>query len=327
MTQQEAQKQFVAQLPAPMFIPWGQSAVLNQGARILASRFANPTLQGLQQWFRQAATKKAALEAVKQTPKLLAEDALIDSLGNATTGVVEGYGDTRGLVRTVRKGNPFAILTDAIATIGNPSYEGFGDFIKNVGIASTAEASNYTPDEIDLSEQQVPSPSYKVLAPIQNPNLKGLQAYTPQTVINRAYIPNRDFTNRYNTPLTPLEQQGYNAWLKTVHPRQRSTYDYDLQGYYKAARNGIDPERIKLAVDPKGKLHFDDRFKKPNHYTFSTGSIYNGRDGFYGGEWTELGNNKWSYTVHPSNLYSNEELQDYFIRNEKGNRLIDDRGY
>ena len=101
---------------------------------------------------------------------------------------------------------------------------------------------------------------------------------------------------------------------------------YDLQGYYKAAIDNVDPKRFKLAVDPEGNLHFDDRFKKPNHYTFSTDSMYSGRDGYYGGQWRELGNNKYSYTVNPSNLYSNAELQDYFNRNEIGNILIDQRG-
>ena len=136
----------------------------------------------------------------------------------------------------------------------------------------------------------------------------------------------RDFTNRYNTPLSSQEEIGYKAWLNTVHPNQRNTYDYDLQGYYKAAIDKVDPKRFTLAVDPKGNLHFDDRFKKPNHYTFSTDSQYNGRDGYYGGQWTDLGNGKWSFAVHPSNLYSNKELRDYFNRNEKGNLLIDSRG-
>ena len=196
--------------------------------------------------------------------------------------------------------------------------QGFYEFINPNQVAAAKDQQNYA----GLQEW-----FYGSKTPLnQLPNPQRMMPNPSQTVINRAYTPDRDFTNRYNTSLTPLEQQGYNAWLKTVHPRQRSTYDYDLQGYYKAARDGIDPSRFKLAVDPKGNLHFDDRFKKPNHYTFSTGSMYSGRDGFYGGEWTELGNNKWSYTVHPSNLYSNEELQDYFNRNEIGNRLIDDRG-
>ena len=68
--------------------------------------------------------------------------------------------------------------------------------------------------------------------------------------------------DQYTTQLTPDEQAGYQSWKQQYAPRD-SGYDYDLQGAYKA---GFTP-------DPATN-HFDDRFKKPNHPTFSIYSQY-----------------------------------------------------
>ena len=86
--------------------------------------------------------------------------------------------------------------------------------------------------------------------------------------------------------------------------------------------NNVNPDKFKLAVDPEGNLHFDDTFKKPNHPTFSKYSQYNGVDGYTGGNWIELRNGKnWKFIADPSNMWSQQELQDYFRRNEPNNVL------
>lgn len=265
------QREFVESLPQPMFIPWGQSAVLNQGARILASRLANADLQGLAQWARQAFTKKAAMEAAKQLPRLVAEDALIDSLGNSTTGAVERYGDARGLIRTLRNGNPFLAGTDAMVTIGDPSYKSLGDFIKNIGIASSASAADFTPQEIDLSTQNIPA-------------TKRTDIRLNESLFDTPKVYGKDIL--YTTPLNPIEQKGFQAWLKTLPDYQRNGLDYDLQGYYKSARNGTDPRAV-LAIGPSG-AHLNDVRKTPFHPTFSNQSMYHGVDGWQGGNWTAL---------------------------------------
>lgn len=68
--------------------------------------------------------------------------------------------------------------------------------------------------------------------------------------------------DQYTTQLSPEEQSGYQSW-KQKNPPNDSGYDYDLQGAYKA---GLTPD-----VESG---HFDDKFKKPNHPTFSTFSQY-----------------------------------------------------
>ena len=67
-----------------------------------------------------------------------------------------------------------------------------------------------------------------------------------------------------------------------------------------------------------------DKFKKPNHVTFSTGSKYSSTE-TPGGEWKELGDGKWSYT--PSAWMAKDKarmanLKEYFAKYEKGNTLI-----
>ena len=65
----------------------------------------------------------------------------------------------------------------------------------------------------------------------------------------------------YTTPLEPQEKAAYAAWKAKYAPND-SGFDYDLQGAFKAG----------LTPDANG--HFSDRFKKPNHQTFSNESQY-----------------------------------------------------
>ena len=153
----------------------------------------------------------------------------------------------------------------------------------------------------------------------QLPNPQKMMSNSPQTFVNNAYDP-RDLTNQYNTELTPLEQDGYNKWIRTLHPNYRNTYDYDLQGYYKAALNK--QYGATLTQDANGRAHLVDAFKKPNHKTFSKYSIYNGKNGFTGGDWIQLRNGKnWKFIADPSNMWTPEELQNYFRINEPNNIL------
>lgn len=124
-----------------------------------------------------------------------------------------------------------------------------------------------------------------------------------------------DFTDKFNTPLNPEEQQTYEQ--KYGARSQSDKYDYDLQGFHKA-----NPD---ASMGPG--QHFPDTFKKPNHPTFSTESQYHSDD-TQGGTW--LNNPDKSYTFVPgkSNMqyHGKAELQDYFDRREPGNKVnfIDD---
>lgn len=119
-----------------------------------------------------------------------------------------------------------------------------------------------------------------------------------------------DMTDRYNTALTDGEEQQYQTWAaKNGHAGD--TRDYDLRGAWKAG------------AGQAGNGHFPDTFKKPNHPTFSSESQYSGVDGYTGGTWTDLGNDKWAYKPSATNLQmrSPDQLRQYFQRVEPGSQL------
>lgn len=113
-----------------------------------------------------------------------------------------------------------------------------------------------------------------------------------------------DFTSKFNTKLSPVAEQKFQRWLRETG-READLRDYDLRGAWltqsKQADNG----------------HFTDKYKKPNHPTFSDESIYSGKDGYAGGHWSEK-DGKWSYAPSETNLKfrTHEELDDYFVRDE-----------
>lgn len=114
-----------------------------------------------------------------------------------------------------------------------------------------------------------------------------------------------DLTGKYNTKLTPDEEKRFEAWAK-ANGRQGDTYDYDLRGAWKddaqTAENG----------------HLPDKWKKPNHPTFSDESVYNGKDGKAGGKWVQGPDGKWRFLASDWNVKNMGEdgLSEYFRQNE-----------
>ncbi len=134
--------------------------------------------------------------------------------------------------------------------------------------------------------------------------------------------PMTDFTDKYNTRLSPKLEASYNQWLKTLPENQRSTRDYDLRGYFLAGLNGEDGIQL---YDRENGQHFIDKFKKPNHPTFSDESIYHGRDGFIGGHWDNWGRGHQTFTPSETNMTTPEELAAYMKTVEPNIGLIDNR--
>ena len=124
--------------------------------------------------------------------------------------------------------------------------------------------------------------------------------------------PDTGYAGQYNTPIPADKKQDYLKWifqnsLKSGHDVTRDMGDYDVQGAamsdMQTAANG----------------HGTDQFKKPNHPTFSTGSQYNGVDGYQGGTWGSNG-----YTPSATNLRMNSlpYLSRYFDEVEPGIGLM-----
>lgn len=119
-----------------------------------------------------------------------------------------------------------------------------------------------------------------------------------------------DLSASYNTPLTPQQERAFKKW-QAQNPRLGSTYDYDARGFWlNGAKQG-------------GNGHGADAWKKPNHPTFSSESIYAGPQ-TPGGTWKQMSDGSWAFIASPANLKyrSPEELDAYFQRIEPGAILI-----
>jgi hypothetical protein len=95
----------------------------------------------------------------------------------------------------------------------------------------------------------------------------------------------------------------------------RDLEDYDVQGYFLANEK----------TDERG--HGTDRFKKPNHPTFSTGSQYHGAGGNLGGRW-EQRDGRTVFVPSATNLANlpYDSLQQYFKQVEPDVTLADPDG-
>lgn len=126
-------------------------------------------------------------------------------------------------------------------------------------------------------------------------NRYGTDDITPVTAL--------DYSDKFNTELTPDEEAEFQAWAKENN-RERDSYDYDIRGAWKELKSG------SMSEDERG--HLGDKYKKPNHPTFSDQSVYNGKDGVAGGTWSEV-DGKTVFT--PGRMLSRREaeyLSDYF---------------
>jgi len=119
-----------------------------------------------------------------------------------------------------------------------------------------------------------------------------------------------DMSSQYNTQLTPVGQA---LFQQQMAGRQADMQDYDLQGAWAQQGGG-----------PAGAGHMPDTFKKPNHPTFSTGSMYAG-DGNQAGTWVQMPDGAWTFTPGTTNLstFGLVNLRKYMADREPGNYLVE----
>lgn len=84
---------------------------------------------------------------------------------------------------------------------------------------------------------------------------------------------------------TPEERDEFLAWLQMMPKRFQSSIDYDMAAYWKSLPEDKRRGDVTVGEDE----HLPDTWKKPNHPTFSTESIYH-REGDDAGTWDESGN-------------------------------------
>lgn len=110
------------------------------------------------------------------------------------------------------------------------------------------------------------------------------------------------FQSHYNTPLNPLEEM-----LFRQSPLAGDDWNYDARGAW-----------LESQVYPiqYANGHYPDRYKKPNHPTFSDESIYHGVNDWYGGSWIKTQDGFQGYRPGITNVYPLEDLQRYMLREE-----------
>lgn len=131
----------------------------------------------------------------------------------------------------------------------------------------------------------------------------------PPKSVSTVLVDPNDFSDRYNTKLSPAEEKEFKKWAKENN-KTKDVYDYDLRGFWKDKQEFAD------------NGHGSDKYKKPNHPTFSDQSQYHGKEGNVGGKWAEK-NGKVSFTPSETNIrnMSAEELKYYFQKYEPGVEL------
>ena len=126
-----------------------------------------------------------------------------------------------------------------------------------------------------------------------------------------------DFTNRYNTKLSPGEEIAFQSWVSNQSAARgrdmsKDLYDYDLRGFWKNGTGFAD------------NGHGSDAYKKPNHPTFSDQSQYHGVDGYTGGSWSKGAEGNWTFEASNTNtqFHPPERLVNYVRRAEPKNKLV-----
>ena len=122
--------------------------------------------------------------------------------------------------------------------------------------------------------------------------------------------------DEWTTKLSPEQEKAYQEWRASLPPHLQNEDDYDLRGAF-----------IEGAGTDE-RAHMTDKFKKPNHITFSDGSQYSTPTA-QGGQWVDAGNGSWNFWASPENLkrYSMTALAKYFQTYEPNNHVFMQSGY
>jgi hypothetical protein len=125
--------------------------------------------------------------------------------------------------------------------------------------------------------------------------------------------------DRYTTQLSDEQEVQYQQWRAQLPADLQNETDYDLRGAF------LD------SVRADGRLHMTDKFKKPNHITFSEGSQYS-TPSQQGGQWSATGQrnalmpgqDQFVFWASPENARNTgmNDLASYFDRNEPGNYVV-----
>jgi hypothetical protein len=119
------------------------------------------------------------------------------------------------------------------------------------------------------------------------------------------------------THLQPWDEQRFKIWFNSLPEGIRNSNDYDYRGWW--LENGSIPYKQILS----GNGHFTDKYKLPNHPTFSNQSIYS-KGNTIGGQWI---NNDMDFVPSQYNVRNgSDRIVDYMEFGDKGSRMFDTNG-
>ena len=124
-----------------------------------------------------------------------------------------------------------------------------------------------------------------------------------------------DYSAQYNTKLSAQEERDFQTWAEK-EGRANDTYDYDLRGAYKELQSG------EMTEADNG--HLGDKYKKPNHPTFSDQSQYHGVDGHFGGQWEQGTDGSYQFFGGKTQqlMHDDADMERYFAEREPGNAYV-----
>lgn len=125
------------------------------------------------------------------------------------------------------------------------------------------------------------------------------------------------FYDNYNTQLDAEQEAEYKSWA-TAQGREKDSHDYDMRGAWLESKTNP-------AFRQGANGHFPDKYKKPNHPTFSDQSVYHGTESPWG--WNYEGGQWAGKTYRPSNrmfvrTHNPDQLKSYMDRFEKETVLL-----
>lgn len=119
----------------------------------------------------------------------------------------------------------------------------------------------------------------------------------------------------YGTRLAPDQEKKYQEWKAKLPKNLQYEGDYDLRGLWKENQN----------VKPSANLHFPDKYKLPNHPTFSDESIYfNDKTKGRAGRWKET-DSSWEYIPYDPKIKKRvvEMKDDKSVKTDKDQSVKD----
>jgi GH24 family phage-related lysozyme (muramidase) len=196
-----------------------------------------------------------ALGLVPGVGRLVREPTNPDSvLGEALTGV--GFLWTGGAKKVVpKKINPLK-LDDKGGRFRDSRSLFAGDDVPETifGYPVVSKREDYTEEDLEFFREYPEAGGYYDDGDDPDGEMKG-------DMLGGETFQSADF----NTPLPKGSEDDYVKWVMTLPKNLRYEGDYDLRGYW------LDPDTVKTVVTGD---HFIDKYKKPNHPTFSNESKY-----------------------------------------------------